>query len=227
MRYGLALKYFAFKPRTGLGNLGYGTLCLLSTIVIPVVGQIVLLGYFAEVAEDLDEEPDGRHYYDFTFDRFLKYLSRGVYPFLAQLLVGLLAFAGYFVAIAAGVLVWLATDLPAAGVAVGLLVLGLAFVGVMVVYWPVTLHAQLSRGIDFGANWAFTRDFLGRVGWDVFGTALAFVPIAFGLTILGAMACYFGLFPAMVILVAAQEHLMIQLYHRYLDAGGEPVRRAN
>lgn len=227
MRYGPALTYFAFKPGTGLANLAYGSLCLLSTQIVPFLGQIILLGYLAEVAEDLDRDPETDGHDDFTFDRFMKYLARGVYPFLVQLLLLVAAFAAFALAILAGAGAGIASDLPAVGIVVGLVVLIIGSVGVTALTWPVTLHAQLSRGINLGENFAFTRDFLGRVGWDTVGVVLAFVPISFGVTILGLMACLIGVFPAMTILLAAQEHLMVQLYHRYLDAGGEPISRTN
>ena len=183
----------------------------------------MLLGYFAEVAEDLDRHPKSNRHDDFTFDRFTKYLGRGVYAFLAQLLVALIGFVFMAVAAGVGVAVWQVSEQPAAGIAVGVVSAIVTGVAVSLVNWPVTLHAQLSGGLDFADTLDFTRDFLRRVGWDTFGTLLAFVPIALGVSLLGMMACFVGIYPASVVLLAAQEHLMVQLYHRYLDAGGEPI----
>lgn len=226
MRYGTALSYFALKPQTGLANLAYGSLCVFSTGFIPFLGQVVLLGYFAEVAEDLDRHPKTDRHDDFTFDRFTKYLSRGLYPFMVQLLLAVFGFAALLVATGVGVAVWLASGQPVAGIAAGVLAALLGAVATTMLSWPTTLHAQLSGGLDLGANFAFCRDFLGRVGWDTLGVVLAFIPIAFGVTLLGMMACFVGVYPASVIVSAAREHLMVQLYHRYLDAGGEPIERA-
>ena len=223
MRYGTALSYFALKPGSGLANLAYGSLCVFSAGFVPFLGQIVLLGYLAEVAEDLDRHPKSGRHDDFTFDRFTNYLSRGLYPFLVQLLLAVIGCAALLVGV--GVAVGLASEQPLIGVAVGVLGVLLGGVAVTMLSWPATLHAQLSGGLDLGANMAFSRDFLGRVGWDTLGVVLAFVPISLGVALLGMMACFVGIYPASVVISAARQHLLIQLYHRYLDAGGEVAKR--
>ena len=46
------------------------------------------------------------------------------------------------------------------------------------------------------------------------------------LSFAGMLACYVGLYPAMVIQSLAQQHYVVQLYRQYLDEGGEPIPTA-
>src|SRR5579864_9195444 len=56
-------------------------------LLIPVIGPIVVLGYSFEVFDSLHRDPDKRRYPNFEFDRFTKYLMRGLWPFLVQLIM--------------------------------------------------------------------------------------------------------------------------------------------
>src|SRR5262245_15182704 len=57
--------------------------------LIPIVGQIVILGYVFEAAAYLHKR-NGESFPDFQFGRFGAYLARGVGPFLAGLLFSFL-----------------------------------------------------------------------------------------------------------------------------------------
>ncbi len=228
MRYWPAVTYFVGKPSGGVANTALGSLALLSASLVPVVGRIVWLGYLAEVAEDLDRDIDNADYDDFTFNRFTKYLSRGVYPFLSGLLLGLAGAVLAALAVLAGVAAGVGTGEPVAGVAVGGALFLPVLFGTIALSLPVQLHSQLSRNLDFGDLFRFVRDFVGRVGWDLVGATLGCAALSTGLMVAGLLAFCVGVYPAAVIAAAAQEHVMVQLYHRYLDEGGTPVgvRRA-
>src|SRR5262245_58216877 len=66
-------------------NVLMGVVCNL----IPVIGGIVFTGYLFEVIDSLHEDPDHRDYPDFDFNRFMAYIMRGVWPFLAALAINL------------------------------------------------------------------------------------------------------------------------------------------
>src|SRR6516225_3384550 len=114
MRY-LQSYSFLFGSRNWVNNLLLASLCVL----IPVIGPIILIGYLFEVidvllgrrpwpsdkktanraSEAIREPPlvtprletpahDGA-YPDLTFDRLGEHLTRGVWPFLVQLIVSL------------------------------------------------------------------------------------------------------------------------------------------
>src|SRR5438045_654509 len=85
MRYMDSLKFVVSRPGW-LVNLLLCALCAL----IPAIGGIVLLGYLFDVFDAVRRDPTTKTYPDFTFNRFMDYLMRGIWPFLAQLIIGLL-----------------------------------------------------------------------------------------------------------------------------------------
>jgi hypothetical protein len=266
---------FVFDSHNWVLNLLFISLCSF----IPIIGPIVLIGYFFEVIDSLlrrgsrgregsfedyseaitvepvpamlraksagvgdsdaitadppavlseDEDTPPTAYSDFTFDRFTEYLKRGVWPFLVNLIVNLPA--GMFLALAMflGMMgLGLASRHSDAATVAGFCLLGLLYVFVLmvmaVVSKPLYLRAGLSR--DFGSAFSMTffRDFLSRVGKEVFVAVLFLAVTGTLLMILGLLACYVGIFPAMGLLMFAQHHIDFQLYDLYLKRGGTPV----
>ena len=222
MQYGKPYTYFINKPG-GSTNLLYGSLLILSSMVIPVLGQVVLLGYQAEAAEDLKDDPEIEAHPDFDWNKLVPYLSRGVWPFLMQFLGSLIVAGLIFLAMGIGFAAGYATQEPAVGVVVGVvLYIPLLIVGSMLL-WPLTLHAQLSKGFYFGPAVRFTTQIVKRTGGQLFMAMLVHLLISIPLSILGLLLCLVGLFPAAMIQFMAQEHYMIQIYRIYLDEGGEPI----
>jgi hypothetical protein len=219
MRYIKAFTYFVSKKPGGLTNLLLAAVCVL----IPVVGVIVLLGYRAEIAEDLDKDPRLENYPDFDFNRFIDYLSRGIWPFLMQLIVGAGTMVLVMLAVAAGFLAYSATNEPVVGFAVGgLLFLPISLLSMMVL-WPLELHTQITAKFEFGRAFSFMTRMLKRVWGQALLAALVYFVLAPFVVLLGYAACFVGVYPAAVILNMAQQHLVGQLYRLYLDEGGEPI----
>lgn len=197
---------------------------------IPIVGPITLLGYRAEVAEELVRDRQMRRHPAFDFSRFGDYLSRGVWPFLYQLLVGVVAFA----CIIGGVILvglLLSANAPKGNpemiallvVAGYLLVILLMVLVSAFVLWPMELHAQISRRFAPVEAFGFATRFQGKLWGQTLVSLIVFLFGSTLLSILGLLACYFGLFFAIVVQFMAQQHLMTQLYQLYLDAGGDPI----
>jgi hypothetical protein len=88
---------------------------------------------------------------------------------------------------------------------------------------PLYLRAGLSRDFAGAFSMAFFRDFFSRVGKEVFLSVLFLVGTGTVLTIVGLLACYVGIFPAVALLMFAQHHIDFQLYDLYLKRGGTPV----
>src|SRR5438093_320718 len=114
MQFGLAFSYFLSK-RGGFTNLLLLTLCQL----IPVIGPIVALGYRAEVPLALSRDSDRRRHPNFDFNRFVKYLTRGLWPFLVGLIVAFLGLPVAILAVAVGFGVAAAANQPLPGLIVG------------------------------------------------------------------------------------------------------------
>ncbi len=274
MRY-LRSYLFVFDSPNWVTNLLFICLCSL----IPIIGPIVLIGYFFEVIESLlrrgsrgrdgsfdddseaitvepvsemprkksawagdsdaitaeppvvlseDEDTPPTAYPDFTFDRFTEYLKGGIWPFLVNLIinlpvgmcVGMVMYIGMIGLVLAG-------QHSGWAVAAGIVLLFLFYVFVLsvmaIVTKPLYLRAGLSK--DFGSAFSMTffRDFLSRVGKEVFLAVLFLAVTGSLLMVLGILACYFGMFPAMALLMYAQHHIDYQLYDLYLKRGGTPV----
>ncbi len=218
MQFFKPFTYFIRKPG-GFTNVLYGCVCVL----IPVIGPIILLGYRAEVAESLEKDPDLEDYPNFDFNRFVDYLIRGVWPFLAELvvmlvawvLIGLAAGVGFAVAVASGEWMY--------GVLAGSLLLFPVTLATILLMWPMELYTQLSGGFNFGATLRFTFRFLGKVWGQMLIAALVFGFLSTLLSFAGMLACFIGVYPAAVIQALAQQHYAAQLYRQYLDEGGEPI----
>ncbi|HET6576332.1 MAG TPA: DUF4013 domain-containing protein [Fimbriiglobus sp.] len=219
MQYIQPFTYFASKKPNGLMNLLFGSICVL----IPVVGPIVLLGYRAEIAEDLDRDPELRDYPDFDFNRFVEYLTRGIWPFLMQLIVSAGVMVLVVLVAAIGFVAAYAVKEPLIGVAVGgVLLIPVIFLSILVL-WPLELHTQLSGKFEFGQAFAFMTRFVKRVWGQALLAALGLWFLGTVVILLGYAALCIGAYPAMVIVGMAEQHFIGQLYRLYLDEGGVPI----
>jgi hypothetical protein len=174
---------------------------------------------------------DSESYPDFTFDRFMEYLTRGVWPFLVRLIVNLVlgAIFGLFWVVGMGV--------GAAASAGNSSVLPLIFFAVFFVFYlvlaaalavltlPLYLRAGLSSDFASAFSMDFYRDFLKRVGKEVVLAELFLVVSSSLVSALGLMLCCIGVYPAIALTMFASHHLDYQLYELYLERGGEPIER--
>lgn len=218
MHYELAFKYFVSRPG------GWNNLLLVGlSSLIPVVGNIVLLGYMAEVAERLIRDPKMLEYPDFSFDRFMDYLKRGIWPFLLQFLIGTIF--GFIIAFVGGIPFGIAAalDLTILGIIVLAFVQLISLIVVALIVWPGTLHAQLVAKLDVDGLKAFVPTFWKKLGFKAYLSLLVFWLIAVGITLLGLLLCVIGVIPASALVHMAAQHLMVQHYRLYLDAGGTPI----
>ena len=225
MQYIKPYTYFVQKEG-GTNNLLMGSLCMFTTSFIPIVGQIVLMGYQAEVAEDLDKDPDISDHADFDFNRFSQYLGRGVWVFLIQLILTAFIMLGLMISAGVGFLVayLVQGDIgPFVGIGVGFLLYMILAIMVTMFTWPMTLHVQLSKGFHFGSALRFSTSFIKKLSGQLLVSLLAHMVISSLLMIAGMLVFCVGIYPAVTISLMAQEHYMIQLYRIYLNEGGDPI----
>jgi hypothetical protein len=220
VQYQLAFGYFVGKKPNGWTNLLLLTVCML----IPVVGPLVMLGYRSEVAERLVRDPDNlRRHPDFSFDRFMELLTRGLWPFLISLIASLVLLPVAMVAIFGSIAVGAAANAPAVGVILGMLgYLVIALVGSALIV-PMVFHAELANRFDLGGGFRFAVSFLKLVGGKAVVTYLVYCALTIPLVLVGLLACFVGVYPASVVAMMAGQHLMVQLYLDYLDRGGEEI----
>jgi len=225
MNYKAPYTYFINKPNTGTRNLLWGSLALLSTQVVPIVGQVVWFGYQAEVLDDLERDPDIQDHPDFDINRFSEYLSRGFWVFLMQLLVGLFTAMLGLIAVVPALIAAIKLDEPLLILVGYVAMIPMLIIGTIFT-WPLILHVQLTRGFRFGAAMKFTSAFLKKLWGQLLVTLLIHMLISSVLGFVGLLLCCIGLFPAIIIQLMAQEHYMVQLYRIYLAEGGEPIGSA-
>lgn len=218
---------FIFDSPNWLMNLLLSMVC----IIIPGIGPILLLGYEFEIIEHLHSRGD-QGYPDFDFGRFLKYLMRGVWVFLVQLIVSMVFLVFIFLVVGglflAGSLLASQGGKPSGGLVIGLGVLGFVlYLGLALlmslILAPLTLYVGLSQELTPGSLTVFLRDFLKRVGKELFLAQLFCMVTGLVLVFLGLLCLYFGIFPAAVIASLSQHHLLYQVYQLYLRRGGAVI----
>jgi hypothetical protein len=226
---------FTTSGSSGWANVMYCALLYLSTQIIPILGLIVMQGFFAEVHRRLvlrHPEP----YVRFDFSDLSNYLSRGVAPFVMTLVLAL-PFALVGVALAVGVVLLSSAAAATAfggdeelAVLAGFGVAAVAFLPLALLWLALSnaaitraeLTGDLTKSFAFGAVWAYAARTWKRA--IVCGILMAFVSI--GLVIVGTLACFVGLFVTASIQMIASFHLRWQIYNEYLLEGGEPIELA-
>lgn len=211
---------FVFDSPKWVTNLLFATLCQL----IPVVGPIALMGYLCEVLDALHAGNDGV-YPDFEFPRFLDYLKRGLWPFLAGLVAGLIVvpIVGLFsVPMIAGMATRNETLTVIGGILYVLAILVLSL-GLDLLVLPVTLRAAVLRRFEGVFSWAFIRDFAGRMWKEVLIKQIFLIVSSLVVVMAGLLLLCIGVYPAATLVVFAQWHLMYQTYRLYLQRGGAPI----
>lgn len=211
-----------------------GGLFLLASGFIPVLPQILYWGFLCYEAERRIRFPERRQL-SFNFDFFSKYLGRGVWAFLVQLVAGLAAGA-----IASLVLLpvlaggslgigLLASGNEAAG-AVGMLVgipifvvisfvVGLvmnAIVGLM--YFRAGMSGSFAEG--FRIPWVL--DTLRKYWRMLLVDMLVWGVLGLGLSLVGLLVFCIGVYVAQAWAILALMHYLTQFYRLTLAEGAEP-----
>jgi hypothetical protein len=223
---------YIFESPNWMMNVLWAALCILSTLVIPVIGQLVLMGYSYEVIEALCLTR-GARYPDFDLNRFGDYLGRSIWPFLVNLVVAIP------LSIVITIAVLLVVLLAAAGGAMGgddfgpvLAVVfgGIGLLGLTVfslfagcLMLPVVLRAGLQQEFAAALDFGWAMDFLKKVWVEMVLAILFLMVTALVLEMLGLFALCIGIFPAVAIITLAYAHLCYQLYMVYLGRGGKPI----
>jgi len=198
-------------------------------MIIPIVGPIALSGWMCEVQQRLvRRHPNPIPKID--FGDFGDFIKRGLPVFLAQLIISIpvmmLAYLFMGGAALAAVGAGAATDEPLVAIAVGIVTGIIALVillalGVLVnaVHTRAELTEDLGQALSFGAVLSYAKATAGQVIVKNF----TFMFVAFGIVLLGVLACYIGLYPAIAVLQIAAMHLRNQIYLDHLARGGEPI----
>lgn len=196
-----------------------------------VVGQIVVTGYLFECLEDQLRTPRFG-YRDFELNRFVEYMKRGVFAWLAYFLCSMLGvglammvyFPLFFTAvglIASGDEVW-----KVAGgflLALAYLVYFTLLIIVSVAPTPFILRVGLTQNLREFAEWrwalSFLRKLLPELVLSVMVTSVCMLPFAF----LSVLICIIGPIVLTGLYYLIGLRILQQLYELFLARGGEPI----
>lgn len=211
-------------------------LLVLVCMMIPVIGPIVFFGYQFELIEALLDRPKDL-YPKLDFGRFVDYLKRGVWPFLAALIGQLvitpltLLFVLPMICLfplAGGLLK--GGDTEALGVvcmiaAVVLIVVGSIAVNIiaMCIVTPMMLGAGLAQEIGPAIDFAYIKGFISRTWKEMAAAYLWLMLITLVLMPLGMLVFCVGHMFVAAWAWMAMAHVDYQLYALYLDRGGAPI----
>jgi hypothetical protein len=222
---------FVFANPNWMMNL----LLLCVALMIPVIGALIMLGYFMVVVHALHFRTTPT-YPDFDFNRFSEYLTRGLWPFVVALVASFVLLpvmlAGYCVPLLLGVL--FASIDQTAGMVVFILsqivafVLGMAFS----ILWNLMmsycmLRAAWTEDIAEGLNFSAAWDFATKMWLEYLLETFFLLVTAPFIVLAGLAACCVGYLPALSLVMFAQMHFLAQLYAIYLARGGIAISVKN
>lgn len=234
MNYPASLTDFFKSPKWGMNLLLGAVTCL-----IPVVGPIVVTGWLITIFWARGEDNDPTRMPPFDFQYFTKYMERGLWPFLVNLVAGLVISVVPLLLL----LPLLTSGMMGAGamaegphglehaaaatffmtfVSVMMLsaVLGLASALVLV---PLTLRATITQAFGPAFDAGFVWSFIRLMWLELLLCGCFMFAVTLVLSMLGVVTCGIGIFAVMPLMTFVWQHLLKQLYQLYLRRGGEPV----
>jgi len=220
MRYMDGFKAFFKHEKWGMQLLLH-SICML----IPILGFIVLFGHYLEVM--IFQRDNGEETYpEFDFNRFSEYLSKGIWPFLAMLLLSLITIP-LMLLVFAPLIAIPAMNMHGPEMAIPItatILLYIAFVVLlMLIQIPMLLQSGFTQTVGAAFSWTFIKGFLGRVMGAILLMHLFLIGISIPLILAGYITCGLGLYPAMAVLMFTQWQLYRQVYDLYLERGGPAI----
>ncbi len=200
--------------------------------LIPIIGPMVLMGYQFQIVEALTRNPNAV-YPSFSFDFFVDYLKRGLWPFLVSLVVSLaLVVPIWLVVYGLLVVVFLAAasvegEAGAVLAVLGLVVVGSAVivlsVGLWLVLMPMILRSGLAQDFAEAFRFDFVKSFVGKTWKEMLLCALFLTVSGWLFASAGMLLFCVGVYFAVAVISLAQAHLFYQLYQVFLSRGGKPI----
>ncbi len=219
-----------FTSPNWIMNVVWVVICFLLSMVI--VGGIILYGYQMDVIERRSRGR-GATWPDFDPNRFGEYLSRGLWPWLVNIILGMVMVVPLWLVMGLSMAVVGAifgdpaeSGSPIAAILIFLL-LGLFMVAVtaatIFILAPCILRAGLANDFGQGFNFRWAIDFGKRTWGQMILALLAAMLIGVLAEVIGVLACFVGLLVTFPIAQLMITDFGAQLYDIYLTRGGEPV----
>lgn len=205
-----------------------GLLMASLTVMIPILGPFVVLGYEYDCVAQRLAGRGQRPYSLFTFDRFGEYLMRALWVMLYGLCASLLIIPVMLVCFL--VFSVLASSKNEVLAVIGIVIAGAIYLGTIlfmnIAMLPGMFRVAMTNDIGQGFDFAFIRDFISKMWFEQI-LVLLFVMFSSGIMInLGYLLCCIGALPAVVISWFSMSHLLMQMYQVYLSRGGMKIQVA-
>lgn len=231
MQYFRSFNY-AFENPNVWSNLFMCGLAILSTALIPILGQLVALGYTVEILQSL-MATNGTRYCDFDFNRFSEYLNKSIWPFVVQFVATIIFIPIFYILLLAGMFGTIAIA-AAAGEDVGPIVMAILFPLLFVVVFaaglafglflnPLLLRAMISQDFSTAFDIGWCRNYVSVMLKELVLSGLFTMVAAFGLALLAVVTCGIGIIVIAPLIMFSQIHLNYQQYTIYLARGGKPI----
>ena len=222
-----------FDDPEWMSKVGVAGLLFLSSMCVPLLGQLVVLGWEIEAMRRDVRGESGLPPLPLSFDAFKPYLELGVRQFIVQLAYSvpmIMAFMPIMVCLQFGVF---ASIRQGGGPESGMLVVGAMLcsfplffaatiaVQVFAIYASIRvgLTGDLSKGFEFGAIFAGVK----RIGTELAIGALSIGVMGFVFYLLGIFACFIGVMFTLQVVYAASGILRADLARLDAERGGPPL----
>jgi hypothetical protein len=197
--------------------------------LIPVLGQIALVGWHAEIMQRLARRHP-RPIPKLDFSDLMHYFGRGISPFVVALLMTIPLSVIVTVLATGGILG--ATALAATTNEPALMILVLVVVGLVtfvasaamsVLFLAAQTRADLTEDIGAAISPGAILAYARKIWVPALVASLLYALLAIPVMLLGYAACVVGAYPALAIISTGSVSLRWQIYCRYLSLGGEPI----
>ena len=227
MQYNASVSDF-FKSPKWTSNISLGAV----TMLIPLVGPMVLSGWHVTGLWARGDHADPAEFPPFDFQNFVKYLERGLWPFLVNLVSSLVLVPLVMIVLFPALLASAGSQHHgghAAGLVLGVLFVGMFFLQalMMLAYYfiatPLVLRATITQDFKSAFDFSFVKYFLSRVWKELLASMIYLFCLSLGLMVIAVCTCYIGAFFASPVVMFSWHHLQKQLYQLYLARGGDAV----
>jgi hypothetical protein len=225
MQYNSSLTDF-FKCPAWKNNMLLGAVATF----IPIVGPLVLFGWHNTCLWARGDREDPVQFPAFNFDSFSKYLERGLWPFLVNL-VASLVLVPVILILQIGLMLLLISNRPHGGnIALLVVVMGLIFIIYLIVLvffglfsTPLILRAIITQDFKAAFDLRFAKSFISLMWKEILSVMVFMLGVGLCLMVIAVITCYIGAILAAPVVMFSWHHLQRQLYKLYLTRGGEAV----